>query len=236
MHYGRDLYGYPSTVAGLVGDRFDIVGNLDIVGVELENLRAQQQGGQSGLAWNVPPQQMPPPMPQMPPQGMWHRPTVAMPGAPVYHPFAPQMVAAPPWFDPRTPFPGAVNRYGSTVVRDDPAAKVLRRQVMGFGSQSVAAGGTATFSASPQRTMRMEKLVIVPSAAGLLVTGINVGADPQFVNVGLGAPVELFSATTLDNLLRSVTANLGHVVTIQLQNPTGGQITASVGAIGEALD
>ena len=208
----RDLYGKTSKrgkrhkVEG-----YDIVGYTDIVGAAQLMPAQVAQGGMNygvlpGLA--------------MPPPGYMNQGGVMVPiGNP------PVQVGMPV---------GAPN--SATRVISNDAHKVLRRQVLGFGSQSVGAGATVTFNAQPQRAMRLEKLVVSASAAGLLVVGINIGADPQFVNVGAGVPVELFSANALDNSLRSVTANLGHVVSIQIQNPTVGAISAAIGAIGEALD
>ena len=166
--------------------------------------------------------------------------------------FGPGVAVAPPGngafvraVQPMVPWMGASPQVGvpvpvpgskGSVLLDKTATGVMRRQILGFGSQSVAAGGTITLNAQPQRTMRLEKLVLTASATGLLLTGLNIGADPQFVNVGSGVPVEMFAATALENLLRSVTANLGHVISLQLQNPTAGAITIAAGAIGESLD
>lgn len=214
----RDLYGKTSKRRGrgqLVSG-YDIVGLTDIVGaaalVPAAVATGQPVQSFGGLA-----------MPQFglaAPPGYMNQGGVMVP------------IGAPP---PQVGIPVGAPNNVTRVINND-THKVLRRQVLGFGSQSVGAGATVTFSAQPQRTMRLEKLVATASAAGLLVTGINIGADPQFVNVGAGVPIEMFSANALDNSLRSVTANLGHVVSIQVQNPTVGAITCSLGAIGEAMD
>jgi hypothetical protein len=113
----------------------------------------------------------------------------------------------------------------------------LRRQVLPLPSSgSIAAGGTATVNAQPQRPFRVERLVVPAGLAGLLITDIKVGQESQFVAPG-EIDCSLFVADSVGIQLKGTTSGPGILVTVSLRNSTAGALTfLGCAIVGYALD
>jgi hypothetical protein len=108
-----------------------------------------------------------------------------------------------------------------------------RRLVAPLGdATSVAAGGSETLTITPQRPIRIERLVL--EGHGLYVTGIKVGVDDIFCNVG-SIPIETFDYAAVDTSMRGFTAGPGITVTVTVTNPTVAAVTVVGCIIGTAL-
>lgn len=116
----------------------------------------------------------------------------------------------------RRRIPGLQNRQ---VIRTQPRG--LERLVCPFPSLSLATTVSGTVTATPQRPMRIERVVM--SGTGLIVTDIKVGAESQFVASG-NAPIEAFGPTATDTFLKGATATPGMTIAVSLTNPTGATV------------
>ena len=122
---------------------------------------------------------------------------------------------------------------GSRVMADKP--DVARRQISPIPITTVAAGASVSVEVRPQRPIRLERLIIDGATlAGLYITDLLIGADPQFVNAG-GVPAGVFAPTAFGTDLRGNTAQPGITVTINFQNTTGAAITFGGAFIGTSL-
>lgn len=113
-----------------------------------------------------------------------------------------------------------------------------RQYPLGLGSVTIAAGATSTavLTAQPQRIFRGQRLVLIASVVGALVTDVLVGVRSQLAGVG-NQPVELYSATSTYVEQEWDTAQVGNIITVQLQNSLAGTaITVSGAVIGTSTD
>lgn len=110
--------------------------------------------------------------------------------------------------------------------------------VLGFPSTgSVAAAGSVTITARPQRPFRVERLVIPASAAQWVVTQFVVGADSQLVNLGGEVDASTFSPTAVGIMLSGSSATSAMDISITLTNVTAGALTLrGIALIGTALE
>jgi len=111
---------------------------------------------------------------------------------------------------------------------------VLRRAPLGFPSFTLAAaiGATNTQSSKVSRKYHPDRLLIVPSAAGIVIDSIKIGDEEQLMAPGV--PVELYGTLALTD---SKPDNFSPVpsgidVTITLRNTTAGALTALAGMKG----
>jgi hypothetical protein len=113
---------------------------------------------------------------------------------------------------------------------------VARAQISPLPQMALAANASQTFTWQPQRPFRLERLFLQSSGNNVdfVVTNLNVGADPQFVNDGQ-IPGTMFLPTAVGCHLRGNTANPGVTLTITLTNLTAAPITISGGIIGTSL-
>lgn len=112
-----------------------------------------------------------------------------------------------------------------------------RQQVLGFDSGStVAAGAAYTATAQPQVVFRPERLVLSStSATNFLVLDLRVGKNSQFVSAG-AIPGELFAHTAVGVRLKCDTAQVSNIITLQVQNVSGGALRFNAGLIGQTLE
>lgn len=110
---------------------------------------------------------------------------------------------------------------------------VFRRAPLGFPSASVAASSSATFTTQQvSRVFHPDRLLIIPSAPGLVMDSLRVGDEEQTVTPG--AAVELYGVEALtdskpDNFSPVQT---GTTVTVLLRNTTLAAISVTMGMKG----
>lgn len=113
------------------------------------------------------------------------------------------------------------------------ARDLLRRAPLGFPAASVAANASAT-SVSQQlsRVFHPNRLLIIPSAPGLVIDSIRIGDEEQTLTPG--TPVELYGVEALTDSLPDnfSPVQTGTTVTLLLRNTTGATITATIGMKG----
>lgn len=144
------------------------------------------------------------------------------------------MVGAPPSWGQRPRRNPPIAGLGQVRVMSD-KPDVARRQISPIPITTVGAGSTASVEVRPQRPIRIERLIIDgASLAGLYITDLLIGAEPQFVNAG-GVPAGVFAPTAFGTDLRGNTAQPGISVTINFQNTTGAPITFGGAFIGTSL-
>jgi hypothetical protein len=113
-----------------------------------------------------------------------------------------------------------------------------RRAPLGFTQDGTGArfftllagiGQTVTMSAKVSRVAHIDRLLIVPSAPGVVVQSIMIGDEEQVLSPG--APVELYSDFALTDALPDDFSPLQSALDfkIQLVNTTAGQITGTIG-------
>jgi hypothetical protein len=126
---------------------------------------------------------------------------------------------------------------GSEVIMRSPGSGTQRKQVLPISRTTVLAGGAAEVKLTPQRTFRVQRLVMDSTVNPSLVfiTEFTVGATPQFVSSG-EASVRLFAPDSFGVDLRGDTANPGITITLRFLN-TGAADEIAFGMItGEAID
>jgi hypothetical protein len=122
---------------------------------------------------------------------------------------------------------------GVRVMTDSP--DVMRRQISPIPLTTIAANTTVDVEFRPQRPLRIERLILDGTVvAGVFLTDLLIGAEPQFVNSG-AVPVSAFQPTAFGTDLRGNTAQPGITVTLRLQNTTGGAVTIGGAVIGSSL-
>ena len=114
------------------------------------------------------------------------------------------------------------------------ARETLRRASGGFAQFSLAAaiGSTDTQSMKVSRVVHVDRLLIVPSAAGIVIDSIKVGDEEQLLTPGV--PVELYGTSALTDSLSDNFSPLGSGIdlSITLRNTTAGALTALAGVKG----
>ena len=119
------------------------------------------------------------------------------------------------------------NRNGPNKVKAD------RRYPMGIGQVVVPAAGTAQLTGAPTIPFRVDRLMLVPSAPGCLVTTIVAGNVLQSLG-GAGIPVEAFANDSIGASMAGQTLSPAVPVVVTLVNPTGAPITVSGAVFGLA--
>lgn len=111
--------------------------------------------------------------------------------------------------------------------------ELLRRAPLGFPAASVPANSTVNFvTQQVSRVYHPDRLLIIPSAPGLVIDSVRVGDEEQTVTSG--APVELYGAAALTDSLPDnfSPVQTGTTVTIALRNTTGAPISVTLGMKG----
>ena len=110
----------------------------------------------------------------------------------------------------------------------------VRRLYLPLGSTSIGVGATVTITSNPQHPFKAERMILFPSAVGLLITNLQIGTDSQFVAAG-SMPVELFAAANEDATFNADTARPGVEIAMTVNNPTAGAITLGGGILGTVV-
>lgn len=110
----------------------------------------------------------------------------------------------------------------------------LRRASGGFVQFSLAAaiGAVATNPMKVSRVVHIDRLLIIPSAPGIVIDSIKVGDEEQLLQPGV--PVELYGTAALTDTLPDNFSPLqsGIDLVITLRNTTAGALTALIGVKG----
>jgi hypothetical protein len=90
-------------------------------------------------------------------------------------------------------------------------------------------GATTTMRAKVSRVAHINRLLIVPTAPGVVVESIKIGDEEQ--TLASGCPVELYSTTALTDTLPDNFSPLGSGIDciVTLKNTTAGVITGTIG-------
>lgn len=98
-----------------------------------------------------------------------------------------------------------------------------------FFSLAAAIGATTTMRGKVSRAARADRLLVVPSAPGVVFQSIMVGDDEQLLNPG--APVELYSTDALTDSKPDNFSPLSPALdfSVTLFNTTVGAITGTIG-------
>lgn len=110
----------------------------------------------------------------------------------------------------------------------------MRRASGGFAQFALAAaiGATATGVMKVSRVVHIDRLLIIPSGAGIVIDSIKVGDEEQLLQTGV--PVEIYGVNALTDTLPDNFSPLqsGIDLVITLRNTTAGALTALVGVKG----
>lgn len=98
-----------------------------------------------------------------------------------------------------------------------------------FFTLAAAIGATTTMRGKVSRVAHVDRLLIVPSAPGVVIASIKVGDSEQ--SLASGVPVELYGASALTDVEPDNFEPLGPALDfiITLQNTTAGAITGTIG-------
>jgi len=110
---------------------------------------------------------------------------------------------------------------------------LLRRAPLGFPDLTIPANQSLIFvSQQVSRVFHPDRLLIVPSAPGIVIDSIRVGDEEQVVTSG--TPVELYGTEALTDTLADnfSPVQTGTTVTITLRNTTGAPIDVTLGMKG----
>jgi hypothetical protein len=111
----------------------------------------------------------------------------------------------------------------------------VRRAAGGFAQFSLAAaiGATATGTMKVSRVVNINRLLIIPSGAGIVMDSVKVGDEEQLLQSGV--PVELYGTAALTDTLPDDFSPLasGIDLVITLRNTTAGALTALAGIKGD---
>ena len=104
-----------------------------------------------------------------------------------------------------------------------------------FFTLAAAIGATTTMRAKVSRTAHTDRLLIVPSAPGVVLQSVQVGDEEQLLSAG--APVELYSVAALTDSVPDNFSPLGPALdfVVVLFNTTPNIITGTIG-IKAAVD
>ena len=98
-----------------------------------------------------------------------------------------------------------------------------------FFTLAAAIGATTTMRAKVSRVAHVDRLLIVPSAPGVVIDSIKVGDEEQ--TLAGGVPVELYGTTALTDTLPDNFSPIAPALDfiVQLVNTTAGAITGTIG-------
>lgn len=129
----------------------------------------------------------------------------------------------------------AARTPNAAILREQAPSKA-RRYPLGFVQLAVAIGGVATITASPQVTFRPERFIVPRSIApNWLINQIVIGKNPQLVSVGQ-VPADTFTEDSIDTGLGMDTANVGQLISLQVQNISGAIADFRATMIGPVIE
>jgi hypothetical protein len=116
------------------------------------------------------------------------------------------------------PLTGAMPYSGSTPSWTPSQPTQLRKWLLGFGSATVSASGTANLTTQPQTWFRPDRLSIPSSQAPFfLITDIKIGNKSQLLNVN-AINAQMFIETAVDSMVTFDTADPAVTITISVSN------------------
>jgi hypothetical protein len=110
---------------------------------------------------------------------------------------------------------------------------LFRRAPLGFPDLTIAANSSQSFvTQQVSRVFHPDRLVVIPSAPGIVIDSIRVGDEEQTVTPG--TPVELYGTQALTDTLPDnfSPVQTGTTVTVMLRNTTGAPIDVTMGMKG----
>jgi hypothetical protein len=129
----------------------------------------------------------------------------------------------------------AARTPNAAVLREQQPTKA-RRYPLGFVQLAIAAGATATINAQPQVTFRPERFVVPRLVApSFLINQIVIGKNPQLVAVGQ-VPADAFTEDSVETGLGLDTANVGQLISLQVQNATAAVADFRAVMIGPVIE
>jgi hypothetical protein len=121
-------------------------------------------------------------------------------------------------------------------VRRKPRDTVYQQPIPIPVTAVTAVSPTADITITPQRLVRVERLVIPSTIAPFFrITQLNVGQEPQFVSAG-AIPATVFSEVAVGVRLKGDTANLGNTITLSVANTSGADQTFEGCILGTVLN
>jgi len=131
-------------------------------------------------------------------------------------------------------------RMGEEDIQEDdgPAAVVverkrrhLRKQVLGFGSESIDPAATATFLAKPQQLFKPKRLYVT-GGSDVDVVEIKIGNKSQLVGSQGNVPGASFGEEAFDTEVDFLTANNGNDVIVEVTNVSAATVTIACAMVG----
>jgi hypothetical protein len=108
-----------------------------------------------------------------------------------------------------------------------------RRYAVGLGAVVVPAGGSAILRGAPTLKFRADRLMLVPTGPGALVTQVMAGNVSQTMGSN-GSPVEAFGPVAFGAAMTGQTIDPAVEIFVTLTNPTLADITVSGTVLGLA--
>lgn len=118
---------------------------------------------------------------------------------------------------------GALNQPVMAVASNGQLQEVCgkaRVYPLNFGAESVAAGATVPLSARPQKTFKVQRMIVPSSIAPFFtIRRISIGTNNQSVDAsGIGLSAEVFTEVSQNSLVEFDTAVVGIDITIEVTN------------------
>lgn len=135
-------------------------------------------------------------------------------------------------FSPPLSGPPVVGGFGQGHVVDAQPGE-LAGGMIGFLSDSLAQGVSATLSEHAQNTFRPERF-IVGADTDFTIDDLRVGVESQILN-GRGIPASVFAGTSTDTRLKMKTVNQGQDVIINLTRTGAQEGTFRAALVGTQL-
>jgi hypothetical protein len=126
------------------------------------------------------------------------------------------------------------SRHSAMVVQR-PVTKA-REYPLGFPTTSVAAGASQTISTQPQVPFRGRRLLVPSDIAGsFLIQDLKIGKNSMFPSAN-PVPARAFTELGVGVDLNLDTAQISQLVSIAVQNTTGGAVSFNACIIGTAVE
>jgi len=131
----------------------------------------------------------------------------------------------------------AAKRVAGGAIVQEHAYTKARVWPLGFDSvTTVAAGATASMTATPQQPFKPKRLAVAGSvASSFLLTQFVIGNQPQFSSLQFGVPADMFGPTAFGTDLDCDTAQANTLILLSATNLSGAALRFTAGLIGQAV-